>query len=121
MKTQEEIIMSMIHKFDDQFIQDKNIIFSDLEDLKSQLDILKISFTVNEKTLLDKIKMIIENEMRLAVKDTEKEVLMKFWIDDLKGIIKDFEKLKKANPREFKMQIREISNTIDLFKQKLAH
>ena len=44
---------------------------------------------------------------------------MNIWIKELKDIIADFEKLKKMNPKEFTMKIEEISDTIELFKQKI--
>ena len=64
--------------------------------------------------------MMIEAEMSEAVKNTEKEVLMKIWIKELKEIITDFEKLKKAKPKEFTIQLNEIADTISLFKEKLS-
>ncbi|MHA1291679.1 MAG: hypothetical protein ACTSQJ_03300 [Promethearchaeota archaeon] len=118
-KTQEDIIMSMIHKFDDQFLQEKTKILSEIEEIKSQYDVLKISFTVNEKNLLEKIKAMIESEIRLTVKGKEKEILMKLWIEELKEIINDFEKLKKAKPKEFMLQLNEITSIIDSFKRKI--
>lgn len=119
-KTQEDIIMSMIRKFDDQYIQDKERIARGLEFLKNEVDTFKISLTLNEKKLLEQIKVDVIDSMKEAVKNQEKEVLMKLWIKDLKDIIKDFDKLKKAQPREFLLQIRQITDVIEMFKTKLS-
>ncbi len=90
-----------------------------LESLKAQYDVLKISYAVNEKSLLEKIKEIAQTEIIAAVKGKEIDVLMKLWIRELKDIITDFEKLKKMRPKELILQIDEITNIIDAFKQKL--
>lgn len=119
-KNQEEIITSMIKKFDEKFLRDKSKLNADIEELKNQQDVLKISFTFNEKQLLQKMQATINEDIKKAVKGKEKEVLMKFWIQDLKEIINDFEKLKKLHPKEFTLQLNEIANTIQVFKQKLS-
>ena len=119
-ETQEEIIMSMIHKFDDQFMQDKSKIEADLERVKADQDVLKISFTVNEKQLLEKIKAMIYTEIRNACREKEYEILMNTWISELNEIISDFEKLKKLHPQEFNIKMNEIARTIELFKQKIT-
>ena len=51
-KTQEEIIMDMINRFNEEFIKNKSRVIADLEEVKSQQDILRISYTINEKQLL---------------------------------------------------------------------
>jgi hypothetical protein len=119
-ETQEEIIMSMIHKFDDQFMQDKSKIEGELEKVKADQDVLKISFTVNEKQLLEKIKAMIYTEIRNACREKEYEILMNTWISELNEIITDFEKLKKLHPQEFNIKMNEIARTIELFKQKIT-
>ena len=119
-ETQEEIIMSMIHKFDDQFMQDKSKIEADLERVKADQDVLKISFTVNEKQLLEKIKAMIYTEIRNVCREKEYEILMNTWISELNEIITDFEKLKKLHPQEFNIKMNEIAQTIELFKQKIT-
>ena len=119
-KNQEEIITSMIKKFDEKFLRDKSKLAADIEELKNQQDVLKISFTFNEKQLLQKMQATINEDIKKAVKGKEKEVLMKFWIQDLKEIINDFDKLKKLHPKEFTLQLNEIANTIEVFKQKLS-
>ena len=118
-KTQEDIIMSMIRKFDEQYMDHKNKISQDLDALKEEVDTLKISFTVNESKLLEKMRKNIAEEMRACVRGKESEILMKLWIDELTQIIKDFEKLKKMKPQEFTLQIQRISETIQAFKQEL--
>ncbi len=109
----------MIHKFDEQFTMDRNRIKSELEEIKSQQDVLKISYTIKEKQLSEKIQSMIYTEIRMVCQDKEKEILMNIWIDKLNEIVIDFEKLKKVNPKEFNIQINEISKTIELFKLKL--
>ncbi|TXT59900.1 MAG: hypothetical protein BAJALOKI3v1_1000011 [Promethearchaeota archaeon] len=118
-KTQEEIIMDMIHKFNEEFLKNKSALMAKIDDIKSQQDVLKISYSINEKKLLDKVKGLIHEEMKKCVQDNEKEILMDIWIRELKNIINDIEQLKKMDPKEFALQIDEISATIDLFKQKL--
>ena len=118
--TQEEIIMDMIKKFYEQLLSDKNNLNSQIEEIRNQQDVLKISFTVNEKKLLEKIKDEVNDDIRNAVKGKEYEVLMKYWIQDLKNILADFEKLKKMHPKEFNLQLNEISNTIQVFRQRLS-
>ena len=104
---------------EDQFGKEAQRLTSDVEELKSQQDVLKISYTINEKKLLEKIKIILEAEIANAVKGKEKEILMHLWIDKLSEIITNFENLKNANPGELTLQIEEIANMIELFRQKL--
>ncbi|MFX1275712.1 MAG: hypothetical protein ACFFBP_08570 [Promethearchaeota archaeon] len=118
-QTQEEIIIDMIKKFNDKFLADKTRMDTDIEQLKNEQDVLKISFTVNEKKLLEKIKSEVTQDIRDAVKGKEYEVLMKYWIQELKNIVGDFEKLKKLHPKEFNLQLNQIVETIEVFKQKL--
>ena len=79
----------------------------------------EISYTIKEKQLSEKIQSMIYTEIRMVCQDKEKEILMNIWIDKLNEIVTDFEKLKKVNPKEFNIQINEISKTIELFKLKL--
>lgn len=120
MKKQEQITTSIINRINDQITKDKTKILSDLEAIKSQQDILKISFSVNEKQLLEKVQTMINDDIRLKIKGKEQELLMKLWIDQLKEIISNFENLKKMHPNELLLQMNEISNIIDIFKQKLS-
>jgi len=116
---QEDIILDKINVYYDEFSKNKSKCASDIDEIKSQQDVLKISYTINEKKLLEKVKDIILDEIKNLLKDKEKEVLMDLWIKELKKIINDFNKLKKLQPKEFILQIDEISSTIDIFKGKL--
>ena len=119
-KTQVEIISDLIKKNNDIFLKFKAATLGDLESIKNQQDVLKISFTVNENKLIEKIKNIIMEEIKKQIKDRELEILMKLWIDELNEISKNFDKLKTINPKEFGLKINEIISVIDLFKSKLA-
>ena len=88
--------------------------------MKNDQDILKISYTINEKKLIEQIKSVVRIEFNKKIKGQEAELLMKLWIEDLKEITSNFENLKKVNPKEFSVQLREISNTINAFKQKIG-
>ncbi len=118
-KTQESIIMDMIKKFNEKLLNDKAKIDADIKDLKNQQDVLKISFTVNEKRLLEKIKSEVTIDIKEAVKDKEYEILMKYWIQDLKDIIFNFDRLKKMHPKEFNLQLTQILDTIEMFREKI--
>lgn len=118
-KVQEEIIMDMIKKFNDEFFKHKSEITQDLENLKSQQDVLKISYTINEKKLMDKIRTLITTELKDRIGGQESEILMKIWIDEFKEIAHDFEKFKKLKPKEFNLKLNEILITIEQFKSKI--
>ncbi len=118
-KTQEEIIMSMINKFNEEFYKHKTNVLEELEYVKNQQDVLKISYTVNENKLLDKIEKIVTKKVHDKIDGRENEILMKLWIDEFKEIIANFEKLKKMLPKEFKLKLNEISDTIEMFKSKM--
>ncbi|MFX1406599.1 MAG: hypothetical protein ACFFC9_07650 [Promethearchaeota archaeon] len=118
-KTQEDIITDMVKKLNDEFSKHKIGILKDIESVKSQQDVLKISYTINEKRLMEQIKELISKEFSKRLHGQEGEILLKTWIDEFKEIIEDFDKLKKLQPKEFSLKLAEISNTIDLFKQKL--
>jgi hypothetical protein len=94
-KNQEEIIMDMINKFNDQFLNYKSKFLADIDNLKSQQDILKISYSINEKRLLDKVDDHIKTEIEKYVKGKEKEVLISIWIQELKQIISNFFNISK--------------------------
>ena len=68
---------------------------------------------------MDKINSSIITIVNKQVEGKENEILMKIWINELKDILGDFEKLKKLKPKEFSLQLNEISDTIDIFKQKI--
>ena len=119
-KVQEDIIMGMMQKFNEEFYKHKTIVLKELEALKNDQDILKISYTINEKKLIEQIKSVVRIEFNKKIKGQEAELLMKLWIEDLKEITSNFENLKKVNPKEFSVQLREISNTINAFKQRIG-
>ncbi len=118
-RTQEEIIIDMINKFNEELLQHKSSMKEDIEYLKSQQDILKISYTINEKKFMDKVNSSISTIINKQVEGKENEILMKIWISEFKEIIRDFEKLKKLKPKEFSVRLNEISDTIEIFKQKI--
>ncbi len=118
-RTQEEIIMDMINKFNEELLQHKSSMKEDIENLKTQQDVLKISYTINEKSFMDKVNSSISTIINKQVEGKENEILMKIWINEFKEIINDFEKLKKLKPKEFSVRLNEISDTIDIFKQKI--
>ncbi len=118
-KTQEEIIVSLVNKFNDQSLSKFNQITAELEELKDQQDVLRISYTINEKKLMEKIKETVSEEIHKAVREKEKEILMNLWIRELREILSNFEKLKQAQPKEFLIQINQIADTIESFKKKL--
>jgi hypothetical protein len=119
-KVQEDIIMGMMQKFNEEFYNYKTMVLKELEALKNDQDVLKISYTINENKLLGQIKSVVQTEFNNKIKGQEAELLMKLWIEDLKEITNNFENLKKANPKEFSVQLREISDTINIFKQKIG-
>ena len=118
-KTQEEIIMDMINKFNEQLLMHKSQMQKDVETIKTQQDVLRISYTVNEKKLMDKIDKSITKALRKLIQGKESELLMKIWIEEFREIIENFENLKKMKPKEFSIRLTEISDTIEIFKQKI--
>lgn len=118
-KTQEEIIMDMIKKFNDEFYQHKTNVLGELEHLKNQQDVLKISYAVNENKLIDKIEKIVIRKVQDKIDGRENEILMKIWIEEFKKIIENFDTLKKMKPDEFKIRLKEIADVIDLYKSKI--
>ena len=111
--------MDMIKKFNDELLQHKTTMQDDMQQLKTQQDVLKISYTINEKKLMDKINSSITNILNMRIEGKESEILMKIWINEFKEIINDFEKLKKLKSKEFSVRLNEISDTIEVFKQKI--
>ena len=120
-KTQEEIIMDMIKTFNEELLNHKNSVLGDLQKLKTQQDILKISNTVNDKKLEAKIRDMIDNALSQKIQGKENEILMKLWINDFKEIISNFERLKVLNPKEFSIRLKEISEILDIYKEKLQN
>ena len=118
-RTQEEIIMDMINKFNDELLKHKSTMKEDMEKLKTQQDVLRISYTINEKKLMDKINSAITKTINKHLDGKESEILMKIWINEFKEIIENFEKLKKMKPKEFSVRLSEISDTLEVYKQKI--
>jgi len=118
-RTQEEIIMDMINKFNEQLLIHKSQMQKDVESIKTQQDVLRISYTVNEKKLMDKINKSITKALRKLIQGKESELLMKIWIEEFREIIENFENLKKLKPKEFSIKLTEISDTMEIFKQKI--
>ena len=119
-KTQKDDNISMSNDFNELITKTTSKIDSQLEQIKGQQDVLKVSFDVLEKKILDDAKTMIFGEVRMACKDKEDEILMNIWIEELKEIINDFDKLKELNPKDLKIQIDEISQVIASFKKRLA-
>ncbi|MBY9012330.1 MAG: hypothetical protein KGD70_08140 [Candidatus Lokiarchaeota archaeon] len=111
--------MDMINKFNEELLKHKTSMKEGMEKLKTQQDVLRISYTINEKKLMDKINSSIAEVINKRIEGKESEILMKIWINEFKEIINDFEKLKKLKPKEFSVRLNEISDTIEIFKQKL--
>jgi len=111
--------MDMINRFNDELLTHKSTMKEDMEKLKTQQDVLKISYTINEKKLMDKIDSSITKSISKHIEGKESEILMKIWINEFKEIIENFEKLKKLKPKEFSVRLNEISDTIEVYKQKI--
>ncbi len=119
-KTQKNENISMNNDFNELITKTTSKIDTELEQIKGQQDVLKVSFDVLDKKILEDAKTMIFGEVRMACKDKEDEILMNIWIEELKEIINDFDKLKELNPKELKIQIDEISQVIASFKKRLA-
>lgn len=118
-RTQEEIIMDMINRFNDELLTHKSTMKEDMEKLKTQQDVLRISYTINEKKLMNKIDSSITKAITKHLDGKESEILMKIWINEFKEIFENFEKLKKLKPKEFSVRLNEISDILEVFKQKI--
>lgn len=118
-RTQEEIIMDMINRFNDELLKHKSTMKEDMEKLKTQQDVLRISYTINEKKLMNKIDSSITKAITKHLDGKESEILMKIWINEFKDIFENFEKLKKLKPKEFSVRLNEISDILEVFKQKI--
>ncbi len=116
--TKEEVLGDMIKKFNEENMEYQNSLKPILEDLKSEQDLVKITVDVLKKQIYESAKEWIDEEIKLACKNKEKEILMNLWIDEMKNIIDSLDSLKKLHPKELKLHINEISSTIDSFKAK---
>ena len=79
-KVQEDIIMGMMEKFNEEYYKHKTIVLKEIEALKNEQDVLKISYTINENKLLEQIKNVVKIEFNNKIKGQEAELLMKLWI-----------------------------------------
>ncbi|MHA1460637.1 MAG: hypothetical protein ACTSO8_04065 [Promethearchaeota archaeon] len=111
--------MSMINRFNDELLKHKSTMKEDMEKVKTQQDVLRISYTINEKKLMDKISSSITKSINKRIEGKESEILMKIWIKEFNEIIENFEKLKKLKPKEFSIRLNEISDVIEVYKQKI--
>ena len=110
----------MIQKFNEKMLKDKTQIDSNLEDFKNSVDVFKISLDTLEKGILENANAMISAQVRIVLKNKEKEILMNIWIKDLKEIVRDLDKMKDMHPKDLKLQLDEISSTIKSFKQKIV-
>lgn len=117
-ETKEEVLRDIFKKFETDNTEFKNNLKPVLETLKSQQDLVKITLDVQKKQIHESAKEWINDEIKLACKNKEREILMNLWIDELKEIIDNLDKLKEMHPKELKLHINEISSVIGLFKQK---
>ena len=77
----------MFKKFNEENIEYQNNLKPILEDLKSEQDLVKITVDVLKKQIHESAKEWIDEEIKLACKNKEKEILMNLWIDEMKNII----------------------------------
>lgn len=118
-KTQEEVFNGKFKEFTEQFLIDKNNIALEIQELTGQYDTMKVSITVSEKQLVERLRILVGDEIKSAVMGKEHELLVKYWIDELKGIMSKFDNLKKAHPKEFNLQLSEIADIIEIFRQRI--
>ena len=111
--------MDMINRFNDELLKHKTTMREDMEKVKTQQDVLRISYTINEKKLMDKINSSITKSINKRIEGKESEILMKIWIKEFKEIIENFEKLKKLKPKEFSVRLNQIYDTLEVYKQKI--
>ena len=118
--TKENVLREMFKKFALETEEYQNNLKPTLESIKSQQDLVKITVDVQKKQIRESAKEWITNEMKLALKNKEREILLNIWIDELKEIFMNFDKLKETNPKDLKIHIKEISTTIESFRQKFV-
>jgi DNA repair exonuclease SbcCD ATPase subunit len=116
--TKEEVLRDLVKKINEENRAFKSNLEPMLEHLKSEQDLVKISMDVLKNQIQESAKEWIDNEIKLACKNKEKEILMNLWIDELKEIIGNIDNLKELHPKELKLHINEISSTIESFRQK---
>ena len=119
--TKEEVLRDMIKAINVENTEFQNNLEPMLESLKSEQDLVKITVDVLKKQIKENAKEWINDEIKLACKNKEKEILMNLWIDEMKEIIDNLDKLKEMHPKELKIHINEILSTIESFKQKFVN
>lgn len=117
-ETKDLVLRDIEQKHNEENLNFQNQLKPVLENLKSQQDLAKITMDVMKKQIYESAKGWITAEMNKATKNKEREILMNVWIDEIREIISDVDKLKNMNPKELKLQLNEISSTIESFKQK---
>ena len=110
----------MLKNLEEDTTEFRNNLKPKLEDLKSQQDLIKITVDVLKKQIFENAKEWINDEIKLACKNKEREILMNLWVDELKDVIGNLDKLKGTNPKELKIHLNEISSTIESFRQKFG-
>ena len=114
-KAQETVLTNKINELNEDIALERK----EIDEIRATQDVLKQSIAVNEEQMIEKIEAMIHKYVRMILEDKEREILMKFWIDELKEIVKDFEKLKNKHPKEFSIDLDKIIETIEVFKQKI--
>ena len=66
--------MDMINRFNDELLKHKTSMKEDMEKLKTQQDVLKISYTINEKKLMDKIDSSTAKVIKKLIEGKESEI-----------------------------------------------
>ena len=59
--------MDMINRFNEELLKHKNTMIEDMQKLKTQQDVLRISYTINEKKLTDKINSSISDAINRRI------------------------------------------------------
>ncbi|MHA1913639.1 MAG: hypothetical protein ACW986_05935 [Promethearchaeota archaeon] len=118
--TKEEILRDMLKKIEEKITEFKNTLTPQLKNLKSEQDLVRITVDVLKKQIYDSAKEMISEEIRLACKNKEKEILMNLWVEELNEIIHDLDKLKNLHPKELKLHINEIFSIVDSYKAKFS-
>lgn len=117
-ETKELVLREIEKKHNEDNEKFRNQLQPVIEELRSQQDLVKITLDVLKKQIYESAKEWISNEMKTAVKNKEREILLNIWIEEMKEIINDVDKMKKMPPKEIKLQLNEIASTIESFKQK---
>ncbi|MHA2183912.1 MAG: hypothetical protein ACXAAI_02850 [Promethearchaeota archaeon] len=118
--TKEEILRDMLKQIDEKTDEFKNTLTPQLKNLKSEQDLVKITVDVLKKQIFESTKELINEEIRVACKNKEKEILMNLWIEELNEIIHNLDSLKKLHPKELKLHINEIFSIVDSYKSRLS-